>query len=126
LVLVVDDDDDARRLVSAILQDCGCTVTTATSVAEALDRLAERVPDVLLSDIGMPGEDGYALIRKVRALPREGGGDIPAAALTAYAQPDDRPRLLNAGFSMHLSKPIEPAELVAVVSTLTRFLHRPS
>jgi PAS domain S-box-containing protein len=125
-VLVVDDDEDARRLVSTILQDCGCAVTVASSVAEAVTRLAERVPDVLLSDVGMPGEDGYALIRKVRSLPRDQGGDIPAAALTAYVRPEDRRRLLNAGFSMHLPKPIEPAELVAVVSTLTRFIHRPS
>lgn len=81
---------------------------------------------IMLSDIGMPGMDGIELIRKVRLLPREQGGDIPAAALTAYARTDDRRRILNAGYSIHVAKPIEPAELVAVVSTLSRFLHRDS
>jgi PAS domain S-box-containing protein len=123
-VLVVDDDEDGRRLVSAILEDCGCIVMTAASVAEAMQRLAEQVPDLLLSDVGMPEEDGYDLIRRVRALPPRQGGDLPAAALTAYARTEDRRNLLNAGFSMHLPKPIEPAELVATVGTLTRFIHR--
>jgi PAS domain S-box-containing protein len=123
-VLVVDDDEDGRRLVSAILEDCGCIVTTAGSVAEAMERLSEQVPDLLLSDVGMPEEDGYELIRRVRALPPKQGGDMPAAALTAYARTEDRRSLLNAGFSMHLPKPIEPAELVATVGTLTRFIHR--
>jgi PAS domain S-box-containing protein len=121
-VLVVDDDDDARRLVAMILEDCGSRVTTADSVDDAMRKIAEDVPDVLLSDIGMPEADGYDLIRKVRALPRESGGDIPAAALTAYARPEDRRRLLNSGFSIHLPKPVEPAELVAVVATLSRFI----
>jgi PAS domain S-box-containing protein len=124
-VLVVDDDDDARSLVANVLEDCGSRVTTAASAREALTRLAEEVPDVLLSDISMPEEDGYSLIRKVRALPRDRGGDVPAAAITAYARPEDRRDLLNAGFSIHLPKPIEPAELVAVVATLSRFLPRP-
>jgi CheY-like chemotaxis protein len=123
-VLVVDDDEDARRLISAILEDCGCIVTTAPSVQDALARLEEQVPDVLLSDVGMPERDGYDLIRRVRSLPRDRGGDLPAAALTAFARAEDRRRLLNEGFSMHLPKPIEPAELVAVVATLTRFSHR--
>ena len=107
-----------------ILEDCGAHVTTASSVDDAMRRLAEGVPDVLLSDIGMPDKDGYDLIRMVRALPRERGGDIPAAALTAYARAEDRRRMLNAGYSIHLPKPVEPAELVAVVSTLSRFIHR--
>jgi PAS domain S-box-containing protein len=123
-VLVVDDEEDARRLVGAILQDCGCRVTLASNVAEAMQKLLTSELDVLLSDIGMPEEDGYDLIEKVRALPRERGGEIPAAALTAYARPEDRRRMLNAGYSIHLAKPIEPAELVAVVTTLTRFVHR--
>ena len=72
----------------------------------------------------MPEEDGFDLIARVRALPRNAGGDIPAAALTAYARPEDRRRMLNAGYSMHLPKPIDPAELVAVVATLTRFIRR--
>ncbi|HET9930508.1 MAG TPA: response regulator, partial [Polyangiaceae bacterium] len=75
-------------------------------------------------DIGMPEQDGYELIRQVRSLPRERGGDIPAAALTAWARPEDRQRMLNAGYSLHLPKPVEPAELVAVVGTLSRFIRR--
>jgi CheY-like chemotaxis protein len=123
-VLVVDDDNDARQLVASILEDCGCRITLAQSAQDAMTKLAEEVPDLLLSDIGMPGEDGYELIRKIRALPPNKGGDIPAAALTAFARPDDRRRMLNAGYSIHLPKPVEPAELVAVVSTLSRFIHR--
>ncbi len=123
-VLVVDDDDDARQMVAVILEDCGCYVTTAGNVADAMRRIAEDLPDLLLSDIGMPDEDGYDLIRKVRSLPRDHGGDIPAAALTAYARPEDRRRMLNSGYSIHLPKPMEPAELVAVVATLSRFIHR--
>jgi CheY-like chemotaxis protein len=123
-VLVVDDEEDARNLVAMVLEDCGCRVLMAASVREGLEQLELHRPDLLISDIGMPEEDGYALIRQVRSLPRERGGDIPAAALTAYARPEDRRRLLNAGYSIHLSKPVEPAELVAVVATLSRFLHR--
>jgi PAS domain S-box-containing protein len=123
-VLVVDDDDDSRVLVTGVLDQCGCDVIAAPDVATAMQRMADASPDVLLSDIGMPEEDGYDLIRKVRSLPRESGGDIPAAALTAYVRPEDRLRMLNSGYSIHLPKPIEPAELVAVVATLSRFLHR--
>jgi PAS domain S-box-containing protein len=123
-VLVVDDDDDARQLVASILEDCGCRITLAQSAQDAMTKLVAEAPDLLLSDIGMPGEDGYELIRKVRALPTDRGGDIPAAAITAFARPEDRRRLLNAGYSIHLPKPVEPAELVAVVSTLSRFIHR--
>jgi CheY-like chemotaxis protein/anti-sigma regulatory factor (Ser/Thr protein kinase) len=123
-ILIVDDEDDSRNLVGAILEECGCEVISAASVPDALAMMAARVPDLLVSDIGMPGEDGYELIRKVRALPRDRGGDIPAAALTAYARAEDRQRMLNAGYSIHLAKPVEPAELVAVVATLSRFLNR--
>ena len=122
-MLVVDDDADARDVVAAVLRECGCVVKTVDGVDAALASIAAEVPDVLLSDIGMPGQDGFELIAKVRALPRGRGGDIPAAALTAYARPEDRRRMLNAGFSIHLAKPIEPAELVAVVATLSRFIH---
>jgi CheY-like chemotaxis protein len=93
-------------------------------VTEALDLFAKKTPDVLISDVAMPGGDGYELIRRVRAFSREEGGDVPAAAITAYARPEDRSRLLNAGFSIHLPKPVDPAEVLAVVSTLTRFTHR--
>jgi CheY-like chemotaxis protein/anti-sigma regulatory factor (Ser/Thr protein kinase) len=123
-VLVVDDDDDARALTASILEDCGCVVTRAASGREALERLRDSPPDVLLSDVAMPELDGIQLVQKIRQLPREQGGDIPAAALTAYARAEDRLRLLDAGFSIHLPKPIEPSELVAVVLTLTRFIHR--
>jgi CheY-like chemotaxis protein len=123
-VLVVDDEEDARRLVATVLEDCGCRVMMAGSVAEAMHAFEAETPNVLLSDIGMPGEDGFALIRKVRALPRARGGDVPAAALTAYARPEDRRNMLNAGYSIHVPKPVEPAELVAVVATLCRFTQR--
>jgi signal transduction histidine kinase/ActR/RegA family two-component response regulator len=123
-ILVVDDEEDSRRLVATVLEDCGCVVTMAGNVPEAMTLLMERAVDLLVSDIGMPGEDGYELIRKVRALPRARGGDMPAAALTAYTRAEDRQRILNAGYSIHLGKPVEPAELVAVVATLSRFLYR--
>jgi len=124
-VLVVDDEEDSRQLVRAILDDCGCIVTLAGSVAEAMRSLAESVPDLLISDIGMPHEDGYDLIRQVRALPAASTGNLPAAALTAYARTEDRRRVLNAGYSMHIPKPVEPSELVAVVVSLTRLIQRP-
>jgi PAS domain S-box-containing protein len=119
-VLVIDDDDDARTLVRTVLEECGSTVQTAGSAAEGLALFEARVPDVLISDIGMPGQDGYEVIRSIRALPAARGGGVPAAALTAFARAEDRRRLLNAGYSIHISKPVEPAELVAVVATLGR------
>ncbi len=126
-VLVVDDEEDARLLVKAVLEDCGCVVTVASSVASALQELAQASFDVLVSDIGMPHQDGYDLIRQVRALPAASRvSSIPAAALTAYARAEDRRRALNAGYSMHIAKPVEPAELVAVVASLTRFVNRPA
>jgi CheY-like chemotaxis protein len=91
---------------------------TAGSAQEALEALAEERPDLLISDIGMPGEDGYELIRKVRALPTAGGGKIPAIALTAYARTEDRLRALRAGYQWHIAKPVELAELVAVMASL--------
>jgi PAS domain S-box-containing protein len=123
-VLVVDDDDDARQLLQEILEACGSRVTTASSSAEAMSVFERQPPDVLLSDIGMPGEDGYALIRRVRALPVSRGGGVPAAALTAYARVEDRREVLSAGFMMHVPKPVEPEELVAVIASLARFSSR--
>jgi signal transduction histidine kinase/CheY-like chemotaxis protein len=114
-VLVVDDNADARDLVEAVLSRCGAEVRSSASAAEALAALRAWRPDVLLSDIGMPGEDGYDLIRRVRALDASEGGRIPAAALTAYAREEDRMRALLAGYQVHLAKPVNPAELVAVV-----------
>ncbi|RYG75145.1 PAS domain S-box protein [bacterium] len=117
-VLVVDDEDDARQLVTTVLQKCGTRVTSVGSAAEAFEALQKLRPDVLISDLGMPGEDGYSLIKKVRALPPYEGGQTPAAALTAYARVEDRMKVLRAGFQIHLPKPVEPAELVAVVANL--------
>jgi CheY-like chemotaxis protein/two-component sensor histidine kinase len=120
-VLVVDDEEDARELVVAILQASGSIVSTAGSAAEAMEKLRTENPQILISDVGMPGEDGYELMRKIRALDPEDGGNIPAAALTAYARVEDRRKALDAGFMMHIPKPVEPAELVAVIASLTRF-----
>jgi PAS domain S-box-containing protein len=117
-VLVVDDEVDTRELFKAGIGQCGAEVVTAGSAREALATLQEMRPDLLISDIGMPGEDGYELIRKVRALPAARGGEIPAIALTAYARTEDRLRALRAGYQMHIVKPVELAELVAVMASL--------
>ena len=119
-VLVVDDEPDARALVKKLLADCRATVVTASSAAEALEAVRAGPPDVIVSDIGMPGEDGYSLIRRVRALGRDGGGETPAVALTAYARSEDRVKAMQYGFQMHVAKPVEPAELVMVVAALAR------
>jgi CheY-like chemotaxis protein len=117
-VLVVDDEPDARLLVTAVLEQCKAHVTAVNSAEEALKAVQELRPDVLISDVGMPGEDGYSLIKKVRMLPIEQGGGTPAAALTAYASVEDRMHVLRSGFQIHVAKPIEPAELVTVVASL--------
>jgi signal transduction histidine kinase/CheY-like chemotaxis protein len=117
-VLVVDDEVDTRELLKAGIGRCGAKVSTAGSAREALATLEDVRPDLLVSDIGMPGADGYELIRKVRALPAGRGGKIPAIALTAYARTEDRLRALRAGYQMHISKPVELAELVAVMASL--------
>jgi PAS domain S-box-containing protein len=117
-VLVVDDETDARGLVVAVLEQCDAEVTAVTSADEALEAIVSVQPDVLISDIGMPGEDGYSLIKRVRALPPQSGGRIPAVALTAYARAEDRIKALASGFQMHAPKPVEPAELVAIVASL--------
>jgi PAS domain S-box-containing protein len=117
-VLVVDDEPDALALVSEVLSEQGAEVHTAGSAAEALQRFRDVRPDVLVSDIGMPNEDGYSLIRKVRAQPVESGGRTPAVALTAYARPQDVQRAFIAGFQMHVVKPVEPAALTNVVANL--------
>jgi signal transduction histidine kinase/ActR/RegA family two-component response regulator len=117
-VLVVDDEADTRELLNVVLRRCGAEVLTASTAAEAQDLLERLRPDILISDIGMPGEDGYELIRSVRALPLEKGGRIPAVALTAYARTEDRLRVLRSGYQMHVPKPVELSELVAVVANL--------
>lgn len=121
-VLVVDDETDARDLLATLLKQNGADVTAAASAEEALALItqcsAEQRPDVLVSDIGMPGADGYMLIRRVRALAPDQGGRIPAIALTAYARTKDRIKALDAGFQSHVPKPVEPAEFIAVVTNL--------
>ncbi|HEX3359336.1 MAG TPA: ATP-binding protein [Tepidisphaeraceae bacterium] len=117
-VLIVDDEHDARALVKRLLEECDALVTTASSVSEALKYIHQKPFDVLISDIGMPGEDGYALIKKIRALSPEKGGTLPALALTAYARSEDRVKSVVAGFQMHLAKPVEPGELIAMVASL--------
>ncbi len=117
-VVVVEDEADTRELLALSLQQCGAEVAAFGSVPEALASFDRAVPDVLLSDIGVPGEDGYSLIRKVRAREAALGGDVPAAALTAYARAEDRLRALEAGYQTHLAKPVDPAELIATVARL--------
>lgn len=119
-VMVVDDDADARDWIGRVLSDAGAQTCTLGSAAEALERLPAFLPDVLVSDIGMPGTDGYGLLRALRALARESGGETPAIALTAFARNDDRARALAAGFQMHLGKPIDEEELVAAVASVAR------
>jgi PAS domain S-box-containing protein len=119
-VLVVDDEPDTRELLKFGLSRCGARVSAASTATEALKAIAEELPEVLISDIGMPEADGYELIRRVRSLPAERGGETPAVALTAYARSEDRQRALKAGYQLHVSKPVELAELVAAVSSLAR------
>jgi CheY-like chemotaxis protein len=120
IVLAVDDEPDTRELLKVGLGQCGAVVTVVGSAAEALEAIAAHVPDLLISDIGMPGEDGYELIRRVRQLPPENGGKLPAIALTAYARVEDRMQALRAGYQMHVPKPVELAELAAVAASLVK------
>jgi PAS domain S-box-containing protein len=117
-VLVVDDDVDTLEAVRQLLEQAGARVSTASSASEAFQAFTGEPPDVLLSDIGMPGEDGISLIRRVRDLDPGRGGQVPAAALTAYTQPADRDRALGAGYSAFLAKPVDPRELAAAVARL--------
>ena len=117
-LLVVDDDDDARELLSIILQEAGAEVSTAASANEALEAFERERPDVLVSDIGMPDGDGYSLIRRVRSLEGQSGAKVPAVALTAFARAEDRGEALGSGFQAHLPKPIEPGELTALIAEL--------
>jgi CheY-like chemotaxis protein len=116
-VLVVDDEPDARDLLDFILQKAGATVELAASTGEALELLQISQPDILVADIGMPGEDGYELIRKVRASP-QAFALLPALALTAYARAEERAHAFSAGFQSHMTKPVEPAELIATIARM--------
>jgi PAS domain S-box-containing protein len=119
-VLVVDDHEDARQVVKAVLERCGATVAVAASASEALSIVPGERPDVLLSDVEMPEQSGYDLLRRLRSLPPERGGQTPAVALTGHATAHDRVKLLRAGFQMHVPKPVQPAELATVVASLAR------
>jgi PAS domain S-box-containing protein len=119
-VLVVDDEVDTRELLRVAIGQCGAEVRVAGSVQEALEAIEQESPDLLISDIGMPGQDGYDLIRRIRSLPAESGGRIPAIALTAYARVEDRLQALRAGYQMHVTKPVEMAELITVAASLVQ------
>ena len=114
-LLLVEDDPDTRECLVLALEEQGAVVRSASSVAEALERFAEESPDALISDLGMPGEDGYSLIRQVRARSET---RVPALALSAYVRPEERTRALLAGFDLHIGKPVEPSDLAAAVRSL--------
>ena len=117
-VLVVDDETDARTLLTMMLERCGAQVVAVGSSREGLESVENWLPDVLVADIGMPVEDGYGMIRKIRKLPKKKGGHTPALALTAYARTEDRVRALSEGYQVHLAKPVDRFELAAVVASL--------
>jgi len=118
-VMVVDDEADSCELLRRVLAEAGASVCVAGSVSDAVAAFDGCRPDVIVSDIGMPGEDGYALLRKIRARSSAAGGRTPAIALTAFARPEDRRQALLTGFQMHVSKPVEPAELIAAIASVT-------
>ena len=117
-ILVVDDDVDTRELIEWVLKRVGAEATSVGSAREALEVLEREKPHVLVSDIAMPEEDGYELLKKIRALPPERGGRIPAIALTAHSLVQDRLQSLRAGFQNHVPKPVVPEELVEVVASI--------
>ena len=117
-VLVVDDEIDARDLVKKLLETAGATVSAAGSASEAMEHILAGRPDVLVCDIGMQEEDGYSLIRRLRTIEKKEGGVLPAVALSAYARSEDRTKAIRSGFQIHLAKPVEPTELLAVISSL--------
>lgn len=129
-VLIVDDEADAREVLEVILSQFGAEINVATSASQALEMLEAWKPDAIVSDVGMPNEDGYTLIQKVRALEPERGGLTPAIALTGYGRPEDRLQLLAAGYQVHLSKPVELIQLVDSIADLTsrdeKKLHTPA
>ena len=118
-ILVVDDSADGRALTSLLLTQAGARVTAVASVRDALHALSAERPDVLVSDIGLPDEDGYALIRQIRRHEADHGGFLPAVALTGYARAEDRARVLATGFQAHVAKPVEPIELTAAIALVT-------
>lgn len=119
-ILVVDDEADVRQLISFVLEEYGATITVVASAKEALTALKQSLPDILVSDIGMPGMDGYMLIEKVRSLPPEKGGEVPAIALTAYAGDINEQKALSSGFQKHIAKPVEPEVLMQAITSLVK------
>ena len=119
--LVVEDHDDARDLVACVLDAAGAEVTTAASTREALEGIAVTMPDLLLADLGLPDEDGYTLLQRIRAIPTL--DTLPAVALTAYARASDRERALAAGFLDYIIKPVDPQELVKVIVSVIEARH---
>ena len=118
--MLVEDDDDARELLRMILVEAGVTVRVAASAAEALVAVSEMRPHLLIADIGLPGEDGYALIRNMRAGESERGGHVPAIAVTAYASDADRSHAIAAGFDAHFAKPLDFSRLLATIARLAQ------
>ena len=129
-ILLVEDDDDAREMVSIIFFNAGASVESAASAAAGFDAFYNNHPQLLVSDIGMPDEDGYSLMRRIRALQSCEGGDILAIALSAFTRPEDRMLALRAGFTIHISKPVAPPDLVAAAATVAALIrhhgHRPA
>jgi CheY-like chemotaxis protein len=121
-VVVVEDEPDTRELIERLLSEAGCRVVAVGSAAAAMRALTAEQPDVLVSDIGLPDEDGYSLIRRVRNLDRSAGGAIPAIAVTAFARSEDRTRALLAGFQAHVAKPVDPSELIAIVNSFAKMV----
>lgn len=120
--MAVDDEPDARELLHAVFAEAGADAKVVGSGAEAFAAVCERPPDAIVADLGLPDEDGFALIRRVRALPADSGGRVPAVALTAFARGSDRAESLAAGFDLHLTKPVDPHELCVAISDL--IVHR--
>jgi CheY-like chemotaxis protein len=119
-ILIVEDDADSRNVLVMLLQSLGALVEAVPSAKEAYDRVSHRRPDVLVSDIGMPDEDGYSLIRRVRQM----GGRLPAIALTAYARKQDADQAIASGFDCHLPKPVAPADLIRAIKSVTESSHQ--
>jgi CheY-like chemotaxis protein len=120
VILVVEDDPDARELMQAVLEQRGATVLAADSVATALELFQEKAPDVIVSDIAMPEEDGFGLVKRVRALGPDKGGEKPIIGLSAYAAKSDRVRALAAGFTQYLHKPVDFEELVSTIQLVAK------
>jgi CheY-like chemotaxis protein len=119
-ILVVEDDADGLELMSTVIERAGARATAVASVRAALEALESLRPDAVVSDIGLPSEDGYALIRQVRAREAERGGFLPAVALTGYVHAEERAQVLAAGFQVHIAKPVDLAELIAAIAAVAR------